>query len=91
MKKTTKKLNELIASAIPYEVDPSVGLNKTQVDERKKSGLVNKVSKQVTKTYPQILFDNLFNFLNIIFFVVFIWTLITLDTYIAISIPFKAL
>lgn len=76
MKKTTKKLNELIASAIPYEVDPSVGLNKTQVDERKKSGLVNKVSKQVTKTYPQILFDNLFNFLNIILFTVFILMLL---------------
>lgn len=72
MKIVNKKINELISAATPFEVNPSQGLNKEQVETRKKEGLSNKTKKQVTKTYPQILFDNLFNFLNIILFVVFI-------------------
>ena len=67
---TTKKINELIDSSSHFEVDFNKGLSAEQVQIRQKEGLSNKTKKQVTKTYPQIFFDNLFNFLNLILFFV---------------------
>ena len=70
MMKTTKKINELISSSSRFDVDFDKGLSDEQVKIRQKEGLSNKTKKQVTKTYPQIIFDNLFNFLNLILFFV---------------------
>lgn len=66
-----EKLLAAIESAEHFEVQPSVGLDEDQVAKRQKAGLVNKKKKQVTKTYPRIFFENVFNELNVTLFVVF--------------------
>lgn len=66
-----KRTNDRIAAAPHYEVDPRIGLTSEQVEARKEANLTNKTKKQVTKSYGRILFDNLFNFLNVILFLVF--------------------
>lgn len=52
------------------------GLNNEQVQERVDKGLINGISKPVSKTYYQIFIDNictLFNLLNFIIFIALIW------------------
>lgn len=52
----------------PIVTDVSEGLNDEQVELRKSQGLVNKISKNVTKSYGRIIYDNLVNFFNIFLF-----------------------
>ncbi|MDF9824223.1 cation-transporting ATPase E [Breznakia sp. PF5-3] len=52
-----------------YKPDTTCGLTSEQVKERIKQGLVNVTSMNKTKSYKQIIFDNLFtlfNFVNIV-------------------------
>ncbi len=72
----SKKIEELISSAERFDSDPNVGLSASLVEQRQKEGLTNKKKKQVTKSYFRILIDNIFNFLNILLFAVFILMLI---------------
>ena len=68
--KTTK------IEAPKYDVDVARGLSFAQVEERKKSKLVNKTKKIVSKSYGKILFDNFcnpFNLLLIVITGVMIW------------------
>lgn len=51
-----------------YNPDPEFGLNNEQVQERVSDGLINKTERTVTKTYFQIIFDNVVNFFNILLF-----------------------
>ncbi len=74
--KKTAAMEERIASAPKYNVDPSKGLTNEQVEERAKRRLVNKVGKHPTKTIGRIIFDNLFNYINLILFGVFVLMLI---------------
>ena len=60
----------------PIDVDLEVGLNDEQIHERQKEGLVNKITKHVTKSYGHIIFDNVFNFFNLILFAVAIFMII---------------
>lgn len=69
--KAVTKIEERIAFAEVFDVDPETGLNESQVELRKKEGLENKTPKHVTKTYWQIICDNLFSVLNIILFIIF--------------------
>ena len=57
-------------------IDIEQGLNDEQVHDRQKNGLVNKISKSVTKSYGRIIFDNLFNFFNILLFAVAVFMII---------------
>ena len=60
----------------PIDVDLNFGLSDEEVKQRQKDGLVNKISKNVTKSYGRIIFDNLFNFFNIILFGISIFMII---------------
>lgn len=51
------------------EVNPSFGLTFEQVEEKRKNGFENKTRRSVTKTYWQIICDNIFTFFNIVYFV----------------------
>jgi cation-transporting P-type ATPase E len=51
----------------PIEADFMVGLTPDEVNKRESQGLVNRLPKKVTKSYPQIFADNLFSFFNLIF------------------------
>lgn len=64
--------NRKLAKAAHFDVDVRHGLTDSQVEARLNEGLVNKTKKKVTKSYGRIIFDNLFNFLNIILFCVFV-------------------
>ena len=61
-------VNRKLAKAAHFDVDIRHGLTDSQVEARLNEGLVNKTKKKVTKSYGRIIFDNLFNFLNIILF-----------------------
>lgn len=75
-RKKVQQIEEYIASAEPFDVDPAIGLNETQVSKRKSEGLLNTTRRHPTKTYWQIVCDNVFNFFNIILFLVFILMLV---------------
>lgn len=52
------------------------GLNNEEVQERINQGLINGISKPVSKTYYQILIENictLFNLLNFLIFIALVW------------------
>ena len=61
------KNEENIKRVVP-EVEK--GLNNSQVEERKKFGLVNKTTFVVGKTYLEIVLTDIFSFFNIILFVI---------------------
>ncbi len=63
-------LLEKIQKADVIDVDPHVGLTEEEVEHQKKEGFSNKTKKSVTKTYWQIVCDNVFTFFNIIYFVI---------------------
>ncbi len=65
-----EELIEKIKEAEPINAEPHVGLNDEQVEHQKKEGLSNKTKKSVTKTYWQIICDNVFTFFNIIYFII---------------------
>ena len=65
-----EELIEKIENAEPIDVDPHVGLSDEQVEHQRKEGLSNKTKKSVTKTYWQIICDNVFTFFNIVYFII---------------------
>ncbi len=65
-----EELLEKIKNAPKIDVDYKIGLNEEQVEAQQKAGLENKTKKNVTKTYWQIIFDNVFTFFNIVYFII---------------------
>lgn len=63
-------INDKINKATRYNPDFAIGLSQSQVDERTKSGLTNKVKTTYTKTYWEIIKDNIFTFFNILLIIV---------------------
>lgn len=53
-------------------MDNNTGLSKEQVQERLNKGLVNGISKPVSKTYYQIFKDNIWTLFNLLNFLIFI-------------------
>jgi len=53
-----------------FPLDLEVGLTSEQVKQRKEDGLVNKTKKNVTKSYFRIVYENVFNFFNVILFLI---------------------
>lgn len=54
----------LPAELLPDAVRPPVGLTRTEVDERREQGLGNRVEQKTSRTYREIIEDNLFTFIN---------------------------
>lgn len=76
---TKKKIQEIqnkIESAEIYTPDYLFGLTNEQIESRVEEGLTNKSKKRVTKSFWQILKDNVLTFFNVIFFVVCVLLLI---------------
>jgi cation-transporting ATPase E len=67
-----KTLEEKIADAPRFDVDFNVGLTPEQAKARKDEGLYNKTKQHPTKSYAQIIFDNVFNFFNVLLVAIFI-------------------
>jgi cation-transporting ATPase E len=67
-----KTLEEKIADAPRFDVDFNVGLTPEQAKARKDEGLYNKIKQHPTKSYAQIIFDNVFNFFNVLLVAIFI-------------------
>ena len=65
-----EELIELIKSAPKIEVTPENGLTSEQAEAQRKAGFGNRQKKSVTKTYWQIVCDNVFTFFNIIYFII---------------------
>ena len=65
IKKFKKEVN-----AEHFSLDIEKGLTNEQVQQRIENGLVNKTKKHVTKSYVRIVYENVFNFFNIILFVI---------------------
>uniref|UniRef100_A0A8C5IEH9 P-type Ca(2+) transporter n=1 Tax=Junco hyemalis TaxID=40217 RepID=A0A8C5IEH9_JUNHY len=63
-------INDKINKATRYNPDFAIGLSQSQVDERTKSGLTNKVKTTYAKTYWEIIKDNIFTFFNILLIIV---------------------
>ncbi len=53
-----------------FDVDPSKGLNDEEVNQRILEGFVNYKPKSTSKSIPQILFQNIFTFFNILTFTI---------------------
>ena len=53
-----------------FSVDINTGLTSEQVQQRLNDGLINKTKKQVTKSYVRIIYENVFNFFNIVLFLI---------------------
>ena len=56
-----------------YNPDGNVGLLKEEVLDRQAVGMVNKVAKKNSKTYPMIFITNLFTIFNIIMVALAVW------------------
>ncbi len=54
---------------VRYNPEPKQGLSIAQVEERKQQKLTNKTTRIVGKTYLQIVVDNVFNFFNILLYI----------------------
>lgn len=67
MNEENKDLTENIDNSL---VNPETGLTSEQIEERINNGEVNHIAKHVTKSYWKIVFDNIFNFFNILLFVI---------------------
>lgn len=70
MFKRRDELIKEIKEADVIEKNYNEGLSSSEVEQRTKQGLVNKVSKKVTKSIWQILLDNVFSFFNLIYIVI---------------------
>jgi len=55
-----------------FPLDIEKGLTSEQVQKRLNEGLINKAKKHVTKSYFRIIYENVFNFFNIILFIIII-------------------
>ena len=64
----SKKRKDVLITEFPINLEK--GLTSAQVEERKKAGLVNKPKKRVTKSYARINYDNIFNFFNILLYII---------------------
>jgi cation-transporting ATPase E len=53
-----------------FPVNLETGLTSEQVQQRIDDGLVNKTKKHVTKSYLRIVYENVFNFFNILLFAI---------------------
>ena len=53
-----------------FPVNLEIGLTSEQVQQRNDDGLVNKTKKHVTKSYLRIVYENVFNFFNILLFAI---------------------
>lgn len=53
-----------------FNLDTNFGLSSSQVEERIKQNLTNKIFTKTTKTYAQIFFGNIFTWFNLICFLV---------------------
>ena len=68
-KKFSKKFHkEVDREHFPVNLD--FGLSSEQVKQRQENGLVNKTKKFVTKSYFRIIYENVFNFFNILLFLI---------------------
>lgn len=70
-----KDINSKLLNAQLFDVSFDQGLNDAQVQQRQKEGLVNKNKNSNIKSYYQIIFKNIFNFLNIVFFIIVVFLL----------------
>lgn len=70
MASRSEELQKKIDSAPEMNRGYEVGLSEEDVLSRQKDGLVNKLPKQVTKSYFKIVTDNVLSFFNIIFFTI---------------------
>ena len=59
-----------------FPLDTKTGLTSEQVNQRIESGLINKTKKEVSKSYFRIIYENVFNFFNILLFGVAIFMII---------------
>lgn len=71
-----KKESEHEITAQHIECDLNIGLTFSDVEKRKKDGLINKVSKHVTKSGWNIFKDNVLNIFNILLFAIAILMMI---------------
>lgn len=53
-----------------FPLDTIKGLTSQQVQQRYDEGLINKAKKHVTKSYFRIIYENVFNFFNILLFII---------------------
>ena len=53
-----------------FPLDTEKGLTAEQVQQRHNEGLINKAKKHVTKSYFRIIYENVFNFFNILLFII---------------------
>ena len=53
-----------------FPLDTEKGLTAQQVEQRHDEGLINKAKKHVTKSYFRIIYENVFNFFNIVLFII---------------------
>lgn len=53
-----------------FPLDLKTGLTSEQVKERVNAKLVNKTKKHVTKSYLRIIYENVFNFFNVLLFLI---------------------
>ena len=68
-KKFSQKFQkEVDREHFPLNLD--FGLSSEQVKQRQENGLVNKTKKFVTKSYFRIIYENVFNFFNILLFLI---------------------
>lgn len=63
-----EEIEKKILEAEEFDPDFTIGLSEAQVISREKKGLANKTAKKVTKTYWQIVRENVFSFFNLVFF-----------------------
>ena len=68
-KRQQNRMAEMISNAKHIVASYKEGLSSEQVKQRQKDGLTNKVPKKVTKTFWQMLKDNVFSFFNAIYLV----------------------
>ncbi len=70
MLKIFKKFKKEVKKAEHFPVDLKTGLTTERVNQRIEDGLVNKTKKHVTKSYLRIIYENVFNFFNILLFAI---------------------
>ena len=69
MLKIFKKFKKEV-KAEHFPINLETGLTTEQVNQRLEDGLVNKTKKHVTKSYLRIIYENVFNFFNVLLFAI---------------------
>ena len=64
------KKNKKVIDKEHFPLDLENGLTSEQVKQRMDDGLINKTKKHVTKSYVRIIYENVFNFFNILLFLI---------------------